>query len=127
MADVSILEKAVGEMLTKAISAAEAAGKFAMEQLPDIAQQYVIYVGIISTAWTVIGLFLLFSPFILFHVFKKWNDGDVDEGVVIPTLFIGGGFSIAGAACIVSNFDKMIMAFFAPKILLIQFAADLIK
>lgn len=127
MADVSVLEKAVAELLTKAISAAEAAGKFAVDQLPDIAQQYVLYVGIMSSVWTVVGLLLFGSPFFLFHSFKKWNDGGVDENVVIPTIFIGGGLSIVGMICVVSNFDKMIMAFFAPKILLIQFAADLLK
>ena len=127
MADVSILEKAVAELLTKAISAAEAAGKFAVDQLPDIAQQFVLYVGIISSVWTVVGLLFFVSPLFLFHCFKKWNRGEVDENVVVPTVFIGGVLSIVGMVCIMSNFGKMILAFFAPKILLIQFAAELLK
>ncbi len=127
MADVSVLEKAVAELLTKAISAAEAAGKFALDQLPDIAQQYVLYVGIMSSVWTVVGLLLIGSPFFLFQCFKKWNSGEVDENVVLPTLFLGSGFSIVGMFCAVANFDKMILAFFAPKILLIQFAMELLK
>lgn len=127
MSDPTLMEKAVAELLTKALAAAEAAKDFAVEQLPDVAQQYVLYVGITATFWCVFALLIFLSPTVLFFVLKRFQDGEIDGDVIGPTVIFGIITTAISFGVFVISFDKAIMAFFAPKILLIQFAAELVK
>jgi hypothetical protein len=133
---MSELEKTVADILVKATNAAEAAGKFAMEQLPDIAQQYVLFKGgwaLLESALIVATLVALFFIWRWFIATMKKNDaykGDFDVPAMFVTL-IGGLATVAWVlVAIVSLFNNAqtaFLAFFAPKILLIQWAATLAK
>lgn len=124
---MSELQKAVADILVKATSAAEAAGKFASEQLPDVAQQYVMYIAVYNGVLVSFGLVIIFGcPILAGWTFRN---GDGYSG---PTkaqgALIGGLFGVAfGGAFIAASMKSLILAVFAPKILLIQLAAQLVK
>lgn len=124
---MSELEKTVAEILVKATSAAEAAGKFAVEQLPDIAQQYVTYIAILNGFWLVFGLVLLVGT----PMFVRWlcKDGDGFGSPSPSQGFVIGLFCAAFPSFLILaiNLKDFILAVFAPKILLIQWAATLVK
>lgn len=120
---MSALEQAVADLLLKVTSAAEAAGRFAVEQLPDVAQQYVLYVAIKSWVWFGAGVFLLALAVWLCK--KAWRDLDADEA---PFLLISSPLSfLIGSIIVGANIGDAILATWAPKILLIQWAAELLK
>lgn len=116
---MSELQKAVADMLVKATQAAEAAGKFAIEQLPDVAHQYVMYIGIVHTLWVVFGFFLLGLVVWCIKQGRKYDE----DGYFIVAVF----GTVAGVMCIGFSISTAIMAFVAPKVLLIQWAAELVK
>lgn len=124
---MSVLESVVADLIIKATSAAEAAGKFAMEQLPDIAQQYVTYIAIYSGVCLLLGLIILIGcPFI------GWRMTKDSDGYSAPPdwfgLIMGGVIgTVIGGIIIAANLSKFILAVWAPKILLIQWAAELVK
>ena len=115
---MSELNKAVADLVVKATQAAEAAGKFAVEQLPDVAHQYVMYVAIMSWAMVVLGTLVVLFPLFL----KKFYKIDEDN------LFFMSIFTTLTGACLVGfNLSNAIMATAAPKVLLIKWAAELVK
>jgi hypothetical protein len=114
---MSELQKAVADMLVKATQAAEAAGKFAVEQLPDVAHQYVMYVGILATIGVVVGL-----GFLVLTVWC-WSSRPLGDG----KFFGGAGACLVGAGLVLCNLSTAIMAWVAPKVLLIKWAAELVK
>lgn len=121
------LEKAVADLVTKATSAAETAGRFAVEQLPDIAQQYVLYKGISSLIWA-----LAFIPVIVgcFVIGRRVHEWCADEGDMFPLAIymIPGSFVVLGSAALsLKNLQDALLAFIAPKVLLLQWAASLVK
>lgn len=115
---MSELQKAVADILVKATQAAEAAGKFAVEQLPDVAQQYVLFVAIYSWMWVILSVIIFTFPFILYKVFKVDGENAVFAGMF--STFISGMMFFL-------NIKNALLATFAPKVLLIQWAADLVK
>ena len=115
---MSELNKAVADLVIKATQAAEAAGKFAVEQLPDVAHQYVLYVAVISWAMVILGILL----FLLLFFLEKFYDVKGDN------LFFLSIFTTSIGLCLVGfNISNAIMATVAPKVLLIQWAAELVK
>jgi hypothetical protein len=129
------LENAVAQFILKTTQAAEAAGKFAVEQLPDVAQQYVLYRG----GWALLeNAFILLSLIVLVawvcKVYKELKElkeeEDISEGQGF-LLFLGTAAILAwfgfGLFKIVANAKIAFLAFYAPKILLIQWAASLVK
>lgn len=123
---MSELQKAVADLIIKATQAAEAAGKFAVEQLPDVAQQYVLYIGIISSISVIASLGLILIPFWAYKWAFKHSGGSFGDAIFSASL-IAIPCWVIGGICLVNSFDKAVLAFFAPKILLIQWTADLIK
>ena len=129
--NMSELEKTVADILVKASNAAESAGKFAMEQLPDIAQQYVLFQGLWSAALCLFCAAYIAAFFFSVKPVSKWAAAggylsDRDMGYFFYWMF--GITSVAISALVfLDSIKTAILAFFAPKILLIQWAATLVK
>ena len=121
---MSELEKTVAEILIKATNAAEAAGKFATEQLPDIAQQYILYVSIYSWSLVAVGVFVAVFPTIAVWRISPKEDPDYR---LLVSFITGIASGFVGGLIVFVNIGNAILATFAPKILLIKFAATLIK
>ena len=121
---MSELNKAVADILVKATQAAEAAGKFAMEQLPDVAQQYVTYVALYSWIMVIIGLLAaMVPPAVLWKLLKDEHPGDR----MGATVMVGTLTGFIGTLFVLFNLKEAVMATVAPKALLIQWAASLVK
>lgn len=125
---MSNLENAVADLIIKATSAAEAAGRFAVEQLPDIAQQYVLYKGIISLFMLLVCLVILGLVITAFFITNKKIRNDEWESEAWIMYFLVSFFPmlvvfIEGSSAL----KTAVLAFVAPKILLIQWAAELVK
>lgn len=118
------LQKAVADLILKATQAAEAAGKFAVEQLPDVAQQYVLYVAVTSWLWVAVGLAIMSAPIWMWRATKSFRHSDDRWAATIGSGFIG---ALIGGLFISSNLSTAIMATVAPKVLLIKWAAELVK
>lgn len=125
---MSELEKTVADILVKATNAAEAAGKFAMEQLPDVAQQYVMYRGIMASAILVVAfLLIIFAAYAARTTYRKVVADEWSPEMSIPVGVLG---IFAVLFAFIEGFralETAVLAFFAPKILLIQWAATLVK
>lgn len=107
------------EILSAIQSAAGQAGDFAMEQLPDIAAQYVAYGRVVHVVGIVLALGGLFGCFKLF----KWLIA-TDQGEFAPmVLFIATPVAIV----LVGNIGPALMVWFAPKVWLLKELAALVK
>lgn len=119
------LQTKLVEILGSIQAAAGKAGDFAMTQLPDIAQQYVIYGRATTTIMTVLGLMLMGATFVAGR--KAWNyflkEGDDPFPVVIVGVI---GFALGGMM-VASNGSQALLVWLAPKVWLLKEIATLIK
>lgn len=128
------------EMLNRADSIMNAisstvskASNFAADQIPDIAMQFVTYGRVSLTAYLIIailtvllGLWLVIGVGVMNKC--KLADRDGDWSVPQCMLAIAGAvISIIGLMTFVTNFDKCMMVWFAPKLWLIQTIATLLN
>lgn len=122
------------EILTSIQSAAGKASDFAMEQLPDIAQSYVVYGRAVTTARSLFLIGLAVACFMICrYAFKNpWNISDYswDQGkkrsdsnhIVIWFAGVFGGFF---AMLSFATFDFLV--WFAPKVWLLKEIAGMLK
>jgi len=103
----------------KIADAVGTAGTVAMEQLPDIALQFILYNRVVYTSAFVLHVCI----FILcIWATKKWLRSS--EGyILIPVLSI----CFINALVLPSNFGSFLMVWFAPKIFLITELVKLVK
>lgn len=122
------------EILSSIQSATKAAGDFAMEQLPDIAIQYVMYGRVMTTASSGFLLLLAVALYSLaFWAYKNpWNisglsfekqleRSDSNLTVICLGAIFGGLFSLISFY----SFDWMV--WLAPKVWLLKELATLVK
>lgn len=118
------------EILTSIQAAAGKASDFALNQLPDIAQSYVVY-GRISS---IVGLLLGASLMIAAGVGVWWivakNKNNDSEDLFALNLFGGVGvICVATPGLIIfgSNLDSALLVWLAPKVWLLKELAHMIK
>lgn len=119
------------EILTSIQSAAGKASDFAMEQLPDIAQSYVVY-GRVSSSFAV-AVFLavcIAAIFVAlrFGFFGRGVDqfGHWSSGRLISAIF--GAFGVLiGFIGVATNAPAFFLVWFAPKVWLLKEIAGLLK
>lgn len=111
---------------------------FAVEQLPDVAMQYV-YFGLAWHGFSVAALLLFVVAVVVGWVkFLKWakqvdeqglRNGwtEIGEMAVVPLLLLTGLTSIPALIMFTHQAYYLLMALFAPKIYLIQGIAELLK
>ena len=110
------------EILTSIQTAAGKASDFAMEQLPDIALQYVMYGRAINTLYVIVGLVLLaVLLWLLPRAVKAINEAEVWP---IPVYMFGGSTC---AAILLSSIGPAMLVWFAPKVWLLKEIAGLLK
>lgn len=126
------LEQAVANILNKALQAAETAGEFVVEQLPDVARQYVLYMGVWHTVKAALFFALLATAIVLYRKGVKWDMSQPDSNERGAFTALVGFFGGIGCLAVlftgfIPSVHVAIMAFIAPKVLLIKWAAVLIK
>lgn len=119
------------EIVSEIQSGVKTAGNFALEQLPDIAQQYVAYGRFSLTLYIVLAIVLVLLA--LFGVIKlcKWSAlsyvEQPNEPVYAITIVGSGLAGILGVMVFCVNVSEFILVWTAPKVWLIKELAHLIK
>lgn len=118
------LQNKLAEILGQIASGVKAAGDFTLTQLPDIAQQYVIYGRVSETFFTVMALILL-AVWVRGIIWFWKKADDTDEYAIILFVGSGGGFTLAAFSLI--SLNHALLVWFAPKVWLIKEIAGLLK
>ena len=124
------------ELLTRAdlifgkiADAASNAGTLAMDQLPDIATQFILYSRVFYTAQLLVGPLLIGLAVWLYKIgFKKLNSRTKiysDDG--FRFFMAGTPVAIMGIVVSAVAFNAFCMVWFAPKIFLIREIMKLVK
>ena len=122
------LQKALGELLSKANNGIDAAGVFLAAELPDVIQQLLMWHAVKSLITFVLCLLI---PFIIYRVsinvarktfLKEGNDAFEFPHMIIPMVFIG---IIAPTICLAKINIVWLQIWLAPKVWLIEYAAKL--
>lgn len=114
------------EILSAIQSSAKTAGDFALEQLPDIAQQYVMYGRVMS----LVGCLILIAATVflgwIIHRLSVWGKKADEPLAWLAMTFPGFGIAMA----FIALWDQIATAglvWFAPKVWLIKELAQLVK
>jgi hypothetical protein len=126
------LQAKLVEILSAIQAGAKATGDFAMEQLPDIAQQYIAYGRVTSLMHLAVALLVLWVGLYLLNSVRRHISahGDVDGSD--PGVVAGGG-TLAVIATIIGGIATMntatgaALVWMAPKVWLIKELASLVK
>jgi len=126
------LQAKLVEILSGIQTAVKAAGDFALEQLPDIAYQYIAFgkvyytfIIVLAIVGIAIGLWLFIRKAIYGKQKDKYYDGWSDNRTA--ALAGGVGLTMFSFFMFVANLSNTLMVWFAPKIWLIKEIAALIK
>lgn len=127
------LQAKLVEILSQIQTAVKAAGDFALEQLPDVVQQFVMYgranyTFFISLAviLMIVSLFLIIKKAIYGkqvgqHYLNSWSDNR--QASMVSGIVIG----FIGLIMLFTDIGNFFMVWFAPKIWLIKEIAVLLK
>lgn len=124
------LQMKLVEVLAAIQSTAGRAGDFAMEQLPEIAQSYVMYGRVYNTVAVLV--FALAPIVIAWALARLWrateNDLiDGDHPLVIMSVLCGGTGALISAAVACSHLSSLLLVWFAPKVWLLKEIAILVR
>ena len=122
------LQTQLADIIAAIHRAASAGADFALSQLPDIAQQYVIYGRVSGTLLVLIGFALvLLSVWMLRKAVQidVTDNGnyDVSMALGVPSPFI----ACFGIVLVCINFSSTLMVWVAPKVWLLKELATLLK
>lgn len=117
---VTTLDNALADMITSAVGGVKEGISFIQGQLPDVVYQLVVYNRVLCTLGFLFGIFLIL---LCVYAVKKFSKGEWDWefSPVLVVPFIGSVFMIFGST------SEMLKLWFAPKIWLIEYAADLLQ
>jgi hypothetical protein len=114
------------EILSGIQAATRAAGDFALEQLPDIAQQYVMFARVSSIVTLV--LLVVAVLFFLWSIKRCWVWMKAEEAYELsPVLILPFGAAMFFAGVAYHKMIEVALVWFAPKVWLLKEIASLIK
>jgi hypothetical protein len=113
------------EILTSIQTAAGKASDFAMEQLPDIAQSYIIY----GRAWITLEAALWAAVVLASALGVRWSfkNSDRHEGAAFAAGLGGSVAGLFGFILFVLCLKSAFLVWFAPKVWLLKEIAKLVK
>lgn len=117
------LQSKLVEILTSVQAATKAAGDFALEQLPDIAMQYVMYGRAVHSVGLAAGVLLTVAVLVFYWKRRAEIFGGY-EVWPIPVLMFGGAGAVALLA---KNLAPAMMVWFAPKVWLLKELAGMVR
>jgi hypothetical protein len=119
------LQSKLVEVLAGISEGVAQAKDFAVEQLPDVAQQYIMFGMVWETS--LLALYATFIALIAFGIWKMWPS-DTNNIDAMGFLTVFGGFSLVGLLiAFVIQIKPVLLVWFAPKLYLLQGIAGLIK
>lgn len=124
-------DEQLAEILKRSLEATEKTGSFIVEQAPDVIQQLIAWKTVQYSFSVLLGVLL---GFIVFKIIKNIGikmkeTGDDLESLLIDNLFILLGLIFLSVCSLVllSDVYYLIQIVFAPKIFLIEYAANLLN
>lgn len=136
VAETSKTDQILAVILEKALAAAEKTGQFVVEQAPDVVQQLIVYNLVISGLASLLGLVLTLTLFKTIPACLKWGPIMDDyrhkehEGAIIKFLLNFGAALVcvsAGPLFFFENIGNFLKLVLAPKVWLLEYAANLIR
>lgn len=120
------LQSKLVEVLTGISEGVAQAKDFAIEQLPDVAQQYIMFGMVWETAlFVALGVVTITSALMSYSLWK--NRDEFDEFLVGFIGPLAGLFGVIAAIFAVAQLKEVLLVWFAPKLYLMQGIAGLIK
>lgn len=121
------LQAKLVEIITQIQTAVKAGADFAMEQLPDIAMQYIMYYRGLLTLKILLGIALvILGAYVIRKGWKYLVASNTTEFSPLLILPMGVFWSIGGTI-ISRNLDQFMMVWLAPKVFLITELYKLVK
>jgi hypothetical protein len=124
----------VESFLIQAIETAKQTGHFLSEQMPDVLHQLLVWNAIESFMWWVTSIIMIMIPILLwkkvmYSVYNKdgWAFKNDAEDILMPAYFVGGGALCGIGICLFASNLDWLQILIAPKVYLIEYAAELIK
>lgn len=129
------MNNAIVEVINKVTSGVEGAIEFSKEQIPDVLEQLLMWNMCESIMWLVIGLVLVVTSV---KMFFGWNSR---KKVILSSDYCGEDkedlqtiwwvvlivIGVAGIPFVIYNTLEIIKIIVAPKLYLLEYAADLVK
>lgn len=108
------------------MSILEKTGEFLGEELPEVAEQILLFNLSISIFYLAVGVCL--SCLSAYHIIKFSKiEGDSDEGEFVKMLLGGVICGLFGFVLIIFNISTVLKIWLAPKLYLLEYAAALVK
>jgi len=114
------------EILTSIQTATGQAKDFALTQLPDIAQSYVMYGRASTVVYLLIGIASIAVIPMLIRILIKATEAD-EPGIGVPSAFGIFFAGVFGIVLILSNLSAAMLVWFAPKVWLLKELAAMVK
>lgn len=126
------LQQALADIIMKASEAASAGADFLLSELPEVLRQLLVF-KVVYSAVEMIILLILISGYAYFWKFysrtesKLWKEGDAASvGTMVFGVF-GGIATVIFVVAVFCDLETIIKIWLAPKIYLIEYAAQLAK
>lgn len=125
--------QALEQLLDRAISGVDQAVEFSQAQIPDVVEQLLMWHATESAIFMVLGLLLVIVPPIASGlIYRKLNKQGIVDDEEEHLAYFGASFMIwllpliGGLFMIFGNLDWL-QILIAPKLYLLEYAADLVK
>lgn len=120
------------EILTSIQTAAGKASDFALDQLPDIAQSYIVYGKAVSIVQVIFSLAIFLVGAWLLNVVRKhvieYRDFlDSNPLITLPGIIVGGILILVGLNSFAHAMSYLTLVWLAPKVWLLKEIASLLK
>ncbi|CAH9015585.1 putative TMhelix containing protein [Vibrio phage 466E53-1] len=130
------LQGAVAQILERAISGIDSSIDFMQAELPDVIEQLLLWYAVSNVIYTLLGLFILYASYWFIKKPKPtednwlwyWIEREGRHGLTAECVF--GIFTLFPGICgfiLSTNIMKSIQIWVAPKIWLMEYAANLVK
>lgn len=131
------LQEALAKFVEKTINLLEKGGNMAATEIPDVIQQFLMWVSVEASIFAALGAIFFFIGVKSLRTvisnyqdtdskyFKKASYGTADfTGVGVFTNILGGAGTIVGGIMLVVNLHKLLFVIVAPKVYLIKYLSE---
>ncbi|HCC3328788.1 TPA: hypothetical protein M4731_001403 [Salmonella enterica] len=117
----------LASLLQKALSGIDSAVAFSQAQLPDVIRQLMLWKAALYGLRIVVGTLLLWGCVVLFRKGLEWNKSLATDTQGFVSLVLSGIVGLFVVVMVLSNIGNLLQLWLAPKIWLIEYAADLMR
>lgn len=114
-------------MLQKALSGIDSAVAFSQAQLPDVIRQLMLWKAALYGLRIVVASLLFWGCVVLFRKGLEWNKSLMTDTQGFVSLALSGVVGLIAVFVVMGNACHLLQLWLAPKIWLIEYAADLMR